>query len=545
VTRKPRSDGLRNRAQIVARTAVLFHQQGVEVPMGEIAAYAGVGTGTLYRHFPDRSSLTQAVALYLYEQIAGLVQQAQDAPDAWQALTRVTRGWVSLRLAVRKPLDAWLVEARKASPRLSELHELIVGFLDRNVAEAQAAGTLRADVTRNDLIRLIGLLVLAEDRADQLTDIVIDGLRGPSQLPEVPMKAAVLNEFGAPLSVQALPDPVLGTGEVIVDVAATRVIGYAAGVLSGARNYLLELPVVPGPGGIGRVRATGPDATRLSVGDWVYIDPTLRSRDDAVWPDTALQGWTYRSPAAIGLHRFYHHGSFAEQTLVPTENVTPIGDIDPADAGRWCALGHLLVPYGGLLAIGLLAGETLVVNGATGGFGSAAVAAGLAMGAARVVATGRNQRALDELARRLGPRVHPVPMTGDEADDRDRISAAAEGPVDCVLDLLPRMASVSQVLAAVRAVRPGGRVVLMGGVGRTDGAELTLPYNWLMHNNITVRGQWMYPRDATARMVQLVRAGLVDLSQFELTEFGLDDVNQAISHAAEEAGPLRLTVLRP
>jgi alcohol dehydrogenase len=55
----------------------------------------------------------------------------------------------------------------------------------------------------------------------------------------------------------------------------------------------------------------------------------------------------------------------------------------------------------------------------------------------------------------------------------------------------------------------------------------------------------MYPRDATARMVQLVRAGLVDLSQFELAEFGLDDVNQAITHAAEDAGPLRLTVLRP
>jgi alcohol dehydrogenase len=358
------------------------------------------------------------------------------------------------------------------------------------------------------------------------------------------MKAAVLTEFGSPLSVQTLPDPVLGTGEVIVDVVATRVIGYAAGVVSGARSYLLELPVVPGPGGIGRVRATGSDATRLSPGMWVYLDPTLRSRDDAVWPDTALQGWTYRSPAALPLHRFYHHGSFAEQTLVPTENVTSIGDIDPADAGRWCALGHLLVPYGGLLAIGFRAGETLVVNGATGGFGSAGVAVALALGAARVVATGRNERSLEILGR-LSPRVSVVAMTGDEQDDRRRITAAAAGPVDCVLDLLPRMASAAQVQAAALAVRPGGRIVLMGGVGRTDGAELTLPYNWLMHNNITVRGQWMYPRDATARMVQLVRAGLVDLSVFELTEFGLDDANEAVAHAADSAGPLQLTVLRP
>ncbi len=180
-TRKPRSDGQRNREQIVTRTAALFHQRGTEVPMEEIAEHAGVGTGTLYRHFPDRAALTAAVAGHLYDQIAGLVEQtAQDAPDAWSALTTVIRGWVDSRLAVRKPLDRWLVEARRASPRLREQHQLIVSFLDRSVAAAQAAGMLRPDVTRNDLIRLIGLLVGAEDRAEQLTEIVIDGLRGPS-----------------------------------------------------------------------------------------------------------------------------------------------------------------------------------------------------------------------------------------------------------------------------------------------------------------------------------------------------------------------------
>ena len=66
-----------------------------------------------------------------------------------------------------------------------------------------------------------------------------------------------------------------------------------------------------------------------------------------------------------------------------------------------------------------------------------------------------------------------------------------------------------------------------------------------MRNNIIVRGNYMYPRDAAARMVRLVRAGLIDLAQFDLTEFRLDDVNDAVAHAAANAGPLRLTVLRP
>ena len=355
------------------------------------------------------------------------------------------------------------------------------------------------------------------------------------------MKAAVLNAFGAPLSVQTLPDPVLGSGEIIVDVVAAGIAGYTAGVFSGARNYMLELPIVPGPGGIGRVRAKGPDATKLKAGDWVFCDPTIRSRDDAVNPDTILLGWTARSQAAMPLHRFYHHGSFAEQMLVPTENVTPIGDIEAADAGRWCAISSLLVPYGGLLAGELRAGETLVVNGATGGFGSACVAVALAMGAGKVVATGRNTHALNDLVRRFGQRVRPAPMSGVEADDRRSIAELAGGPIDFVLDLLPREAIASQVHAALLAVRPGGRVVLMGGV-RSD---LALNYNWLMHNDITVRGKWMYERSAVARMVQLIRSGLIDLGQFDLTEFRLDDVNEAVAHAAANAGPLRLTVLRP
>jgi alcohol dehydrogenase len=289
------------------------------------------------------------------------------------------------------------------------------------------------------------------------------------------------------------------------------------------------------------VRATGPDATKLSVGDWVYCDPTIRSRDDAVNPDTILLGWTARSAAALPLHRFYHHGAFAEQMLVPTENVTPIGDIDAADAGRWTALGRLLVPYGGLLAGDLKAGETLVVNGATGGFGGAGVAAALAMGASKVVATGRNARALDDLVRRFGPRVRPAQMTGAEADDRSRIVELAGGPIDCVLDFLPREASAAQVQAAILAVRPGGRVVLMGGV-RSD---LALNYNWLMHSNVTLRGQWMYGREAVVRMIGLIRAGLIDLAHYDLTEFALDEVNAAVAHAAASAGPLQLTVLRP
>jgi alcohol dehydrogenase len=359
------------------------------------------------------------------------------------------------------------------------------------------------------------------------------------------MKAAILKAFGSPLAIETLANPVLGTGEVIVDVVATRVLSYANEVFSGERNYLLDLPVVPGPGAIGRVRAIGPDATHLVAGDWVYCDPTVRSRDDVLCPDITLQGWTASGEGGLRLQKHFRHGSWAEQMLVPTENVKRIGPIDEADAARWCALGTLLVPYGGFLAANLQAGETVLISGATGNFGSTAVAVALAMGAGCVIAPGRNEKVLADLVRRFGDRVRPVKLSGYEDDDRARMQQAAPGPIDCVLDILPPSVSATTVRAAVMTVRPHGRVALMGGVGMLGGPGLELPYPWIMRNCITIHGVWMYPPEAAIGLVNLIRSGLLRLDNFDVTTFDLDHANEAVAHAAANGSPFKMTVIRP
>lgn len=359
------------------------------------------------------------------------------------------------------------------------------------------------------------------------------------------MKAALLKAFGTPLSVETLPEPVLGTGEVVVDVVAAPVLPYTHEVFSGARKYLLELPVVPGCGAIGRVRAVGPDATRLAAGDWVFCDPTVRSRDDVLSPDITLQGWSARGEGGLRLQKYFRDGPFAERIRVPTENALRLGALTEEEAGKWCALCVLLVPYGGWLAGGLQAGETVLVSGATGNFGSAAVAVALAMGAGCVVAPGRNEQVLAELTRRFGPRVRTVKLGGHEVEDRERMKRAAPGPIDLVLDLLPPSAGVTPVRAAAMAVRPYGRVVLMGGVGMLGGDDLALPYPWLMRNNITLRGQWMCSPQAIPLLAGLIRAGLFRLDEFAVTAFPLDEANGAVAHAAAHGGPFQLTVIRP
>jgi len=83
--------------------------------------------------------------------------------------------------------------------------------------------------------------------------------------------------------------------------------------------------------------------------------------------------------------------------------------------------------------------------------------------------------------------------------------------------------------------------VLVGGIG----ADVQFSYSWLMRNGIGVRGQWIYPRDATARMVGLIRARLIRLEAFAVFEFALDLVNDAVAHSAVNSGPFKMTVVKP
>lgn len=328
-------------------------------------------------------------------------------------------------------------------------------------------------------------------------------------------------------------------------MVAAAVLSYTNEVFSGERKYLLDLPVVPGTGAIGRVKAIGPDATHLTIGDWVCCDPTVRSRDNALSPDITLQGWSDRGEGGLRLQQYFRDGSFAEQIRVPTENAIPIGSINEADAAQWCALNLLLVPYGGFLAANLQAGETVLVSGATGNYGSAGVAVALAMGAGCVVAPGRNEKALNDLVRRFGSRIRPVKLSGNEEDDRQRMQQAAPGPIDCVLDILPPSVSTTVVRAAVMTVRPYGRIVLMGGVGMLGGAGLELPYPWIMRNGITIHGQWMYYPESVTRMAGLIHAGLLKLDNFDVMTFPLDKANEAVAYAAANSSPFKLTVIRP
>jgi len=172
-------------------------------------------------------------------------------------------------------------------------------------------------------------------------------------------------------------------------------------------------------------------------------------------------------------------------------------------------------------------GETVVVHGATGAFGQAGVLVALVMGAPEVVAAGRNRAVLDALAEL--PRVRTVAMTGDPD-----IDAAAVGVVDLGLDLVGQASSASGTLAVLKALRRGGRLVLMGSMT----VPLPVDYSMLIRGNKDILGAYMYPPQAPTELLRLTAAGLLDLSRIDVETFGLADLVPAMDRAAEPGAPL-------
>ena len=299
------------------------------------------------------------------------------------------------------------------------------------------------------------------------------------------MKAAVLKAFGSPLAIETVPDPVLGTGEVIVDVVATRVLSYANEVFSGERKYLLDLPVVPGPGAHrpGARDRTGRDASRRRRLGLSAIPPCVRATT-CCRPTSRCRAGAPAAQAACGCKSISAtvHGpsrcAFRPRTSNGSARSTRRTPRNGARSARcWCPMA---------------VSSRRNCNPAKPCWSAAPPAISAAPpsrsrspwarpASSRPAAT---KRFWPDLTRRFGDRVRTVKLSGNEDDDRERMKQAAPGPIDCVLDIMPPSVSTTTVRAALMTVRPYGRVVLMGGVGMLGGAGLELPYPWIMRNCI-------------------------------------------------------------
>lgn len=177
-----RADAQRNRERLLAVAREVFAEKGVEAPLEEIARRAGVGIGTLYRHFPTRLDLVGAIYL---DEVNALIQSAADLGDNGDPLEAL-RTWLERfvdYVATKRGLAGALEELR-ACGAFPQSQPRINAALGSLLEAGQKAGEIRPDVQAPDVVRAVGGICMlgertAPDREQtrRVIELLVDGLR--------------------------------------------------------------------------------------------------------------------------------------------------------------------------------------------------------------------------------------------------------------------------------------------------------------------------------------------------------------------------------
>ncbi|MGH9107690.1 MAG: TetR/AcrR family transcriptional regulator [Acidimicrobiales bacterium] len=176
-----RADARRNQEKLVEAARVVFAEHGSEASMEAIAKQAGVGVGTLYRHFPKRVDVVEALYRSDVEVLLVAAEKALTETDPWAGLAGWLGAYVRYSLG-KKTLLNELHEAFAKDPQLKlASRERIVNALGSVLERAQVSGCARKDVDAGDVMVLFGTMcmsaTLTEPRAQRLLTMVLDGLR--------------------------------------------------------------------------------------------------------------------------------------------------------------------------------------------------------------------------------------------------------------------------------------------------------------------------------------------------------------------------------
>jgi AcrR family transcriptional regulator len=177
--RPKRADARRNYDTLVAAARAVFTEDGTSAPLEDVVERAGVGIGTLYRHFPTRQALLEAVYI---DEVEAMARSAADLADlpAWDALSQWLHQYLGFA-ATKRALNEALVEAAPNSNVLLSCRTAITGAGTELIERAQRAGVVRTDTNFLDVVRMVaGIAMVPTDDSEQKTrllELALDGLR--------------------------------------------------------------------------------------------------------------------------------------------------------------------------------------------------------------------------------------------------------------------------------------------------------------------------------------------------------------------------------
>jgi AcrR family transcriptional regulator len=181
--RPQRADARRNFDALLAAAREVFADQGTDASLEDVARRAGVGIGTLYRHFPSRQALLEAVYRDQVESLSARAEELAGAQSPLDALAEWLRAMLKFSSTKRSMTSALLATLGTDSELLSACATVIRGSAETLLARAQQAGMVRQDADAGDVMRLVHAVNIATEKAadpgqaDRMLALILDGLR--------------------------------------------------------------------------------------------------------------------------------------------------------------------------------------------------------------------------------------------------------------------------------------------------------------------------------------------------------------------------------
>lgn len=203
VTRPLRKDAERNRLRILEAAKEVFAERGLSASLDDIAHHAEVGVGTVYRRFPDKDALIDALFEQRMEDFGRVTEAALEHEDAWDGLVFFLERAVGMQ-AEDRGLKELLLSTSRGQDRVAAVRDRIAPLVEQIVARAKASGRLRPDVEHFD-VPMINMMVgqvadVARDVSPELwrryLALVLDGLRAEREgVSPLPVPALVTEEL--------------------------------------------------------------------------------------------------------------------------------------------------------------------------------------------------------------------------------------------------------------------------------------------------------------------------------------------------------------
>jgi AcrR family transcriptional regulator len=181
--RAMRADARRNRDKVLVAARSCMARDGLDAQIDDIARAAGVGVGTVYRHFPTKDHLVDALAIARFEHLAELAGEALVKPDPWEAFEGFIRA--SARIQSDDRVLSEVLTQRPEIMRAAAERVDMLGLVGELMRRAQQAGGLRADAEPSDvpmlMCALAGTCRNPKMDPERYVAIVLDGLRAPGR----------------------------------------------------------------------------------------------------------------------------------------------------------------------------------------------------------------------------------------------------------------------------------------------------------------------------------------------------------------------------